>query len=75
MRRRITFVKHGNEAVDTSQIDVSRDRLHLDNLHAARQEHVTANLYELPQEACNFDNVLQDWKLTAEVVASSQAAA
>ena len=54
MRRRITFIHRKEDIVDPSKIFISKEGLHVQGLQAAREDRVTANLYDLPQEVENF---------------------
>ncbi|KAL2036992.1 hypothetical protein N7G274_010277 [Stereocaulon virgatum] len=50
MRERITFVHGAEDAFDPKQLQIQHDFFHIKSLKAAREDRVTASLYELPQE-------------------------
>lgn len=56
MRERITFVHGAEDVFNPDQIQLKSDTLYIKSLKAAREDRVTASLYELPQEvsvSCN----------------------
>ena len=59
MRERITFVHGPEDAFTPDQIQPTSDTLCLQSLKAAREDRVTASLYELPQEVGEARNVSQ----------------
>lgn len=51
MRERITFVHGAEDAFDPKQLQIQEENsLHIKSLKAAREDRMTASLYELPQE-------------------------
>ena len=50
MRERITFVHGAEDAFKPEQLQIEKDTLYVKSLKAAREDRVTASLYELPQE-------------------------
>lgn len=50
MRERITFVHGPEDAFHPDQIQLKSNALYVKSLRAAREDRVTASLYELPQE-------------------------
>lgn len=50
MRERVTFLHHPNDAFDPKQLQLQNDTLRVKALKAAREDKLTLDLYELPQE-------------------------
>ena len=50
MKERITFVYGAEDAFNPEQLQLKSDTLYVKSLKAAREDRVTASLYELPQE-------------------------
>lgn len=50
MRERITFIHGINEEFDPSQLRLNSDTLHINSLKAAREDRLTIDLDELPQD-------------------------
>ena len=50
MRERITFAHGAEDAFKPEQLQIEKDTLYVKSLKAAREDRVTASLYELPQE-------------------------
>ena len=59
MRERITFVHGQEDAFNPDQIQLKSDTLYIKSLKAAREDRVTASLYELPQEVGEARNLSQ----------------
>ena len=59
MRERITFVHGAEDAFNPEQLQINSDTLYVKSLKAAREDRVTASLYELPQEVGEFRNLSQ----------------
>ena len=59
MRERITFVHGAEDAFNPDQIQIESDTLYIKSLKAAREDRVTASLYELPQEVGEFRDISQ----------------
>ena len=59
MRERITFVHGAEDAFNPNQIQIKSDTLYIKSLKAAREDRVTASLYELPQEVGEAHNLSQ----------------
>lgn len=57
MRERITIVHGAEDAFNPDQIQVNSDTLYIKSLRAAREDRVTASLYELPQEVGESHNI------------------
>ena len=57
MRERITFVHGAEDAFNPDQIQLKSDTLYIKSLKAAREDRVTASLYELPQEVEESPNL------------------
>ena len=50
MRERTTFVHEAEDAFKPEQLQIEKETLWVKSLKAAREDRVTASLYELPQE-------------------------
>lgn len=59
MRERITFVHGAEDAFNPEQLQIRSDTLYAKSLKAAREDRVTASLYELPQEVRESRNLSQ----------------
>ena len=59
MRERITFVHGAEDAFNPEQLQIQKDALHVKSVKAAREDRVTASLYELPQEVGESRNLSQ----------------
>ena len=59
MRERITFVHGAEDAFNPDQIQIESDTLYIKSLKAAREDRVTASLYELPQEVGESRDISQ----------------
>ena len=57
MKERITFLHEAEDAFKPEQLRIEKETLYVKSLKAAREDRVTASLYELPQEvraSCNL---------------------
>ena len=59
MRERITFVHGAEDTLNSEQLQIKSDTLYVKSLKAAREDRVTASLYELPQEVGESRNLSQ----------------
>ncbi len=59
MRERITFVRGAEDAFNPEQLQIQKEALYVKSLKAAREDRLTASLYELPQEVGGSRNLLQ----------------
>lgn len=59
MKERITFVHGAEDAFNPEQLQIEKDTLYVKSLKAAKEDRVTASLYELPQEVGVSRNLSQ----------------
>ena len=59
MKERITFVHEAEDAFKPEQLRIEKETLYVKSLKAAREDRVTASLYELPQEVGVSRNLSQ----------------
>ena len=57
MKERITFVHGAEDAFNPDQVQLKSNTLYIKSLKAAREDRVTASLYELPQEVGESRNL------------------
>ena len=70
MRERITFVHGAENAFHPEQLQIQCDTLYVKSLKAAREDRVTASLYELPQEVGESRNLSQ-FRIAERIVMES----
>ena len=77
MRERVTFIHDPDDAFHPNQLELQNNFLHIKALKAARQDHVTLGLYELPQEVstirCSGSYIIYRPLLMLVVLASAEA--
>ena len=59
MKKRITFLHDAEDAFKPEQLRIEKETLYVKSLKAAREDRVTASLYELPQEVRASRNLTQ----------------